>query len=224
MASQQKASRRSSKKIARRGPTTVIVKQPHLGPPQFRIQPVLKRVLQVQIAAANCTNQVVTVLQLGKLLVSFMALTATTSAFIANQFRVRKISLWSPTPAIGSLTMVSLKYSDTNTVTGQTGPNEFFGDSSMEPDRPAYCWITPPKGTPFDFFYTVTGTPNYFVLTAPIGSVLEFIYEQYLDNSGTVTTGPTLIGGTAGVIYNASVTLTGGALLVPHTSVNTISA
>jgi len=224
MASSQKSSSRLSKKVARRGPTTVIVRQPLLGPPQFRIQPVLKRVLQVQIVTANCLNQVITVTQLGKLLVSFMALTATTSAFMANQYRVRKISLWSPTPAIGSLTMVSLKYSDTNTVTGQTGPNEFFGDSSMEPDRPAYCWISPPKGTPFDFFFTVTGTPNYFVLTAPVGSVLEFVYEQYLDNSGTVTSGPTLIGATPGVIYNASVTLSGGALVVPHTSVNTISA
>jgi len=224
MASSQKSSSRPSKKVARRGSTAVILRQPMVGPPSFRIQPVLKRVLQVQITTANCLNQVVTVTQLGKLLVSFMALTATTSAFMANQFRVRKISMWSPPPNIGSLTMVSLKYSDTNTVTGQTGPNEFFGDSSMEPDRPAYCWISPPKGTPFDYFYTVTGAPNYFVLTAPIGSVLEFVYEQYLDNSGTVTAGPTLIAASAGVIYNASVTLSGGAQLVPHTSVNTISA
>jgi len=195
-----------------------------LGPPQFRIQPVLRRTLQCQVTTANCLNQVIVVSQLGKLLVSFMALTATTSGFTANQFRIRRIHLWSPPPVQGSLTMISLKYADTNSVSGMTGPSEFQGDSSMEPDRPAHCWLIPPKGTPFSFFYTVTGTPNYLVLTCPIGSVISFDYEQYLDNSGTLNAGPTLVGAVAGTIYNAQVTLTGGALIVPHTSVNSISA
>jgi len=61
-------------------------------------------------------------------------------------------------------------------------------------------------------------------MTCPIGSIVELDYEHYLDNSGTLTAGPTLIGATAGVLYNASVTLSGGATLVPITSVNTIAA
>jgi hypothetical protein len=195
-----------------------------LGPRPILLQPILRRRQQYQVATANVLNNAITAGTIGKMAVGFMALTATTSAFISNQFRVRKISLWSPPPVQGSLTQNSLKYSDTNTVSGITGPSQFFGDSSMEPDRPARCFIKAPPGTPYAQFFTVTGTANFFVMTCPIGSIVELDYEHYLDNSGTLTAGPTLSGATAGVLYNATVTLSGGATLVPLTSINTIAA
>jgi hypothetical protein len=196
-----------------------------IGPPTIRMQPVFDRQLQCQVTTANCLNQVVTSVQLGKLLVGFMALTATTSGYFSNQFRIKKICLWSPCPAIGSLTMVSLKYSDSfNTGAGIAAPSIQVGDSSMEPDRPAKCCLRPPPGTAYSWYQTILSGNNFLVITCPIGSVLQFTYDHYLDNSGTISTGPTLIGATAGIIYNASITLSGGQLLVPHTSVNTISA
>jgi hypothetical protein len=188
------------------------------------LQPILRRKLQFQVATANIINNVVTAALLGKALVGFMALTATTTGFFSNQFRVRKISLWSPPPVQGSITQNSLKFADLNSVTGIVGPSMFQGDSSMEPDRPARCFISPPQGTPYAQFFSVTGTANFFVLTCPIGSIIEFDYDHYLDNSGTINAGPTIAGGTAGVIYNASITLSGGAVLAPITSVNTIAA
>jgi len=193
-----------------------------LGPPTINMQPVFTRKMQYQVTTANCLNQVVTVTQLAQLSVGFMALTATTSAFFTNQYRIRKISLWSPCPAIGSLTMVSLKWADTVITSGLAQASHQSGDSSMEPDRPAKCFIKPGRGTIFDWYQVISSTNNCFVITCPIGSVIQIEVSFYLDNSGTVTAGPTIAAAAAGVIYNKSVTLSGGAVVVPHTSINTI--
>jgi hypothetical protein len=154
-----------------------------------------------------------------------MALTATTSGYFGNTIRIKRVSLWAPPPAIGSLTMVSLKYADTNggaSPATLAGPNNFQGDSSMEPDRPARCFLKPPKDTYWDWFQSVANGGNYIVITAPIGSVLEIEFSHYLDNSGTITAGPVLVGATPGVIYNRPMTGGGGGTWVPHTSCNTI--
>jgi len=215
-AKHKKASRRPVAKAANRPRLTV-------GPPTFVLQPMVSRKIQYQIGTANLLNQVVTASQLGKLCVPFVALTATTSSFISNQFRVRKISLWAPPPAIGSLTQISLKYSDTNTVQGNTGPTHFSGDSSMEPDRPAKCAIVPLTGSSYQQFFGVTASPNFFVITCPLGSVLQVSFDHYVDDSGTSTTGPTLIGATPGVLYHAIATI-GSAVFTPHSSLNATAA
>lgn len=199
--------------------------QPRLtvGPPTFTLQPMVSRKMQFQIATANLLNQVVTVAQLGRMCVPFMALTSTTSQFISNQFRVRKISLWAPPPVQGSLTQISLKYSDTNTVQGNTGASNFSGDSSMEPDRPAKCAIKPTPGSSYAQFFGVAASPNFFVITAPIGSVLQISFDHYVDDSGTLTTGPTLTAATTGVLYHGN-TVVNGTSFTPHTSYNSIAA
>jgi len=216
MQPRKKASSRPKHKAANRPRLTV-------GPPTFVLQPMVSRKIQFQIGTANLLNQVVTASQLGKMCVPFMALTATTSSFISNQFRVRKISLWAPPPAIGSITQISLKYSDTNSVQGNTGPSHFSGDSSMEPDRPAKCAIIPTPGSSYQQFFAVTASPNFFVLTCPLGSILQVSFDHYVDDSGTITTGPTLIGASPGVVYHAIATI-GSAIVTPHSSLNSIAA
>jgi len=199
-------------------------RQVHLGPANMVLQVLIRRKIQFQTAIANTTNNVLTAAMIGKACVGFMALTATTSSFLSTNFRVNAISLWSPPPAVGSLTQNSLKWSDTNAVSGLTGIGEFNGDSSMEPDRPAYCHLKPAKGSPYAQFFSIIGTANFFVVTCPIGSILEIDFSHYLDNSGITPAGPVLVGATAGTIYNATITLASGALLVPNTSINTIAA
>lgn len=217
-------SKKSSKAHSSRKSKTPKGRMP-LGPPTIKMQPIIARKMQFQATTANALNQVMLVSQLAKMCVGFMALTAVTTGFFSNMFRIRKVSLWAPPPVQGSLTMISLKFADQfNNTAGISAPCAQSGDSSMEPDRPAKCKLVPVVGTSWDWFQTINSGNNCIVVTCPIGSVLQISYEHYLDNSGTITAGPTVAAATPGVIYNASVTTSGGLIWVPHTSVNTISA
>lgn len=190
------------------------------GPPTIKMQPVFSRKIQFYLQTGNTTNQVITVNQLAQMCVGFMALTATTSGFFTNQFRIKVVSLWSPPPAAGSSTQCSLKFADT-VVSGLAAPSTQVGDSSMEPDRPAKCKIRPPPGTVYDWFLGVTSTNNYLVITAPLGSICQISFEHYLDNSGTISAGPTIVGANPGVIYNKTLTFS-TQVWTPHSSINTI--
>jgi hypothetical protein len=193
----------------------------HLAP--IVMQTMVTRKIQYLCLTANANNQVVTVAQLGTMLPGFMAITTVLGGFLTNQFRVVKTSLWSPPPAIGNNTACSLKYADTfNATAGISAPSKMVGDCSMEPDRPAYCKLTPDEESPANWFQNITSANNFLVFTAPIGSILEFTYQHYIDDSGTINTGPTIVAATPGVIYHKIVTLSGGMVLTPHTSVNSI--
>jgi len=186
-------------------------------------QVLIRRKILYLCTTANATNQQVLVSQLGQMLPGFMAITTVLGGFVTNQFRIRKISLWSPPPVQGSNTANSLKFGDTfNATAGVTGPSQMSADCSIEPDRPAYCAIRPEPGTVYDWFQTITSSNVFFVFTAPIGSFLEFSFEHYIDDSGTITTGPTLVAATPGVIYHKIITLSQGMVLSPHTSINGI--
>jgi hypothetical protein len=212
-----KAHKSRSKKPRARHHDRLVHLRPIVG------QALVTRKIQFLCGTANSTNQVVTVVQLGAMLPGFMAVSAVLGGLLTNQFRVLKISLWSPPPVQGSNTANSLKYADAfNTTAGIASPSKMVADSSMEPDRPAYCCLTPDKNSPADWFQTITSTNNFFVFTAPIGSVFEFTYQHYIDDSGTISTGPTIAGATIGTIYHKVTTLSQGMVLSPHTSVNGI--
>jgi hypothetical protein len=186
-------------------------------------QILVRRKILYLCGTANATNQQVTVAQLGSMLPGFMAITTVLGGFLTNQFRIRKISLWSPPPVQGSNTANSLKFGDTfNLTAGVTGPSQMTADVSIEPDRPAYCAIRPEPGTVYDWFQTINSTNVFFVFTAPLGSFLEFSFEHYIDDSGTISTGPTIVAATPGVIYHKIVTLSQGMVLSPHSSINGI--
>lgn len=191
----------------------------HLSP--ITAQTLVSRRIQYLCQTANSTNQVVTVAQLALMAPGFIALTATLGGWLTNQFKITKIMLWSPPPVLGSNTANSLKFADTyNAGAGLAGPSQMVADSSMEPDRPAFCQLIPKP--PFSWFQPITSTNNYFVFTAPIGSIFEFHYSHYIDDSGTIATGPTIVAATPGIIYHKIVTLSQGQVLAPHTSVNGI--
>jgi len=193
----------------------------HLSP--IVMQTIVTRKIQYLCATANSTNQVITVAQLAQRLPGFMAITNVLGGFLTNQFRILKTSLWSPPPVLGSNTANSIKYSDNfNATAGIAAPSKMVGDCSMEPDRPAYCKLTPDFESPAAWWQNVASTNNFIVFTAPIGSIFEFTYQHYIDDSGTIATGPTIVAATPGVIYHKIVTLSQGQVLTPHTSVNGI--
>lgn len=184
-------------------------------------QTLLTRKIQYLCGTANSTNQVVTVTQLAQMLPGFVALTAVLGQYLTNQFRILKISLWSPPPVQGSNTANSLKYADAfNAGAGIAAPSKMVADCSLEPDRPAYCTLKPDPGTVYDWFQAVLSTNNFLVFTAPLGSFIEFTYQHYIDDSGTISAGPTIVAATPGVFYHKIITLSQGMVLTPHTSVN----
>jgi hypothetical protein len=193
----------------------------HLTP--IVMQTLVTRKIQYLCGTANSANQVITLNQLAQMLPGFMAITTVLGGFFTNQFKILKTSLWSPPPAIGSNTANSIKFSDVFSATaGIAAPSKMVGDCSMEPDRPAYCKLTPDVDSPAAWFQNVASTNNYLVFTAPIGSIMEFTYQHYIDDSGTIATGPTIVAATPGVIYHKIITLSQGMVLSPHTSVNGI--
>jgi hypothetical protein len=140
-----------------------------------------------------------------------MALTATTSRFLSNQFKLRRVSLWAGVPAFGSPVAVSLKLADVPNATAGIGEDpQIVGDTSVNVDRPAFCTIVPKKGTFTSWYTSVTSTNLMIILQAPIGAILQFDVQFTIDDVGPTSAGPTLIAATPGVFYHKIVTGSGG--------------
>lgn len=141
---------------------------------------------------------------------------ATTSSFISDQFRVKRICVWTPPAAVGSFATVALKYTDDPASNTQSGAPKTVSDTTVSPDFPAYACLEPPSDNSsiFSQWWDSSLTTTMVNVSVPVNSVVDIDFQFILDDIGATTAGPTLSGATAGNIYHHPITAGAGTLTV----------
>jgi hypothetical protein len=139
---------------------------------------------------------------------------ATTSVFLADQVRIRRVCIWGPVTTAGVPVTVTLKFVDDPASSITSGPPKTQQDTSISFDRPAYVCLEPPKDSSSIFSQWVDSslTTGWLFWGFPAGSTIDIDFNFIIDDIGATSAGPTIAGGTAGVIYHKSFT-TGAATL-----------
>jgi len=134
---------------------------------------------------------------------------ATTSVFLSDQFRLRRICLWGPVSTAGTAVSVLLKYVDDPASNTQSGPPKTQSDSSSNVNQYAYCCLEPPKDNSslFSQWFDSSLTTGVIFMAAPPGSIMDMHFNFIVDDIGATSAGPTISGGTAGTIYHKTFTV-----------------
>lgn len=178
-------------------------RDPYAVIPDINVQPVRSWKIRfvntgVAISGANFTAA-----NLSGLL-GCIALSATTSTYFTNVFRLKRVQIWCyPT---GGLPCTVQGFFPNFPVSGTpfiTGPPKAITDTSLNPSRAAYISLTPPSNSSvFGKWIDSTSTAALLVLTYPPDAIVEFDFNWIMDDVGLPSAGPTLVGATAGAIYH----------------------
>jgi len=213
-----KSSRKQHKKSSKRGGNKVAYNQPmrpvYLAPPKYIVQENRTWVIRITNGATSTVGTTATIAQLAGML-GVIATSATASQFICDQFRIRRICMWSPVATAGVPVTNEIKWVDDPGSAITAGPPKTCSDSSVSFDRPAYVCLEPPKGNKgatsiFAQWLDSSSTTAWIQWVAPAGTIVDIHFNFILDDIGNTSAGPTLIGATAGNIYHKSFT-TGAA-------------
>jgi hypothetical protein len=159
-------------------------------------------------SSAAVAASTITATQLAGML-GVIAVTTTTSSFLCDQFRLRRICIWGAVATAGTQVTCTLKYADDPASNTQSGAPRTQSDSSVSFDRPAYVCLEPPKDNTsiFSQWSDSSLTTAWVVLTCPAGAIIDFHFNWILDDIGATTAGPTLIGAVPGQVYHKSFVL-----------------
>jgi len=137
-------------------------------------------------------------------LMGVIATAATTSVFLSDQFRLKRLCVWAPPPSQGSTATVQLKYVDDPASNTQSGAPKTVSDTSISPDLPAYACLEPPKDNSSIFSQWWDSSLNTVMINCicPVGTIMDWHFQFIIDDIGIVTAGPTIVGGSAGSIYH----------------------
>jgi len=170
-----------------------------LSPPPFLARPVLSSQVRC-LATGPQIDAAVRYVDLAAML-GLVATSATTSILIASAFRLKKIRVWCPAP-FGSVSTSVASITWDQTTSDYVSPPVTKADSSVNPSKPAYVEIIPPKGSLADKWHSPGQTDGICIMTYPTGSIVDFFFNYVLDDQGGVTAGPTVAGGSLGVFYH----------------------
>lgn len=148
---------------------------------------------------------------------------ATTSVFLCDQFRLRRICAWAPVTTAGTPVTVMLKYADDPASNTQSGAPRTVSDTSISYDRPAYACLEPPKDNTsiFSQWMDSSLTTNVLVVVLPAGTTIDFYFNFIIDDIGVTSAGPTVAGATAGTIYHKAFAV-GAATITAVAPLNSI--
>jgi len=137
-----------------------------------------------------------------------VAITATTSNLLCDQFRIRRVCVWGPVATAGTPVTVMLKYADDPASNTQAGPPKTEIGTSSNINEYAYCCLQPPKNNTsiFSQWCDASLTTQWIVCSAPVGSILQIWYNFILDDVGAPSSGPTIAAATPGLIYHKIMT------------------
>jgi len=174
-----------------------------MGPPTYKQQVVRTWRIRCDVAA-NAASQTLTSAQLGALL-GIIATSATTSVRFTQAFRLRSVHQWSWTGTIGTTVDISIKLSDTATAGGQGGPPCTIADSSASVEKPAYVGLVLPEDSIFARWQNSSSTNSFLTYYSPQQSVMDLIFDFFIDDLGTLPAGPAIAGAVLGTIYHQNV-------------------
>jgi hypothetical protein len=148
---------------------------------------------------------------------------ATTSVFLCDQFRLRRVCCWSPVAVAGTPVTCMLKYVDDPASNTQSGAPRTVSDTSISFDRPAYCCLEPPKDNTsiFSQWFDSSLTTTVLAVVLPAGTTIDFYFNFIIDDIGVTSAGPTLAAATSGTIYH-KVFVAGAATITAVAPLNSI--
>jgi len=175
----------------------------NLAPPTYISQENRSWMVRCSTNATATLSAVITMAQLSAML-GIIATGATTSVFLADQFRLRRTCVWAPVATAGTPVTCMLKYVDDPASNTQSGAPRTVSDTSISFDRPAYCCLEPPKDNTsiFSQWFDSSLTTAVIAVVLPAGSTIDFYFNFIIDDIGVTTAGPTLIATTAGTVYH----------------------
>jgi len=193
-----------------------------LAPPRYSQQPIHGWKVRTVLTGAALASQTFTCANLAQIM-AVIATSATTSLYFNDQFRLKRTCVWGPVANPGTAVSVMLKYADDPANTATSGAPKTEGDSSVSFDRPAYACLEPPKNATSLFNNWLDSNQNIAVLviSAPVGAVIDFDFQFFVDDLGIPAAGPVLVAATAGAIYHKIQTF-GGSTLTAVTPLNSI--
>jgi len=175
----------------------------YLAPPHFTLQENRSWTIRFTNGATATVGSTINLGQFAAAL-GVICVTAITCRFICDQFRIRRICLWSPVATAGVPVTNELKWIDDPAATVTSGAPRTQSDTSISFDRPAYVCLTPPKdnSSVFSQWLDSSLTTPWVQLAAPAGSVMDIHFNFIIDDIGDTTAGPAIVGGTPGDIYH----------------------
>jgi hypothetical protein len=187
-------------------------------PPAFIAQENRTWTIRSTLSGAPATAFIFTAFQLAAHL-GVIATSATTSSLLCDQFRLTRVCVWGPVATAGTPVSVLLKFVDDPASNTQAGPPKTEVGTSSNINEYAYACLTPPKNNSsiFSQWCDASLTTQWIVVSAPVGSIIQFWFNFILDDLGATSAGPTIAGATLGQIYHknavaggATWTVTGG--------------
>jgi len=174
-------------------------------PPSYKAQAVRNWKVRMDVTA-NAAVQTLTAAQLASV-VGIIATSATTSVFMSDSYRLRRVSLWSWTATQGTTVDIMLKFPDSGNSAGQGGPPCVVLDSSASMDRPAYVTLKPPRTSAQNLWQDCSASNTAPVLSylSPQLAIMDLEFEFIIDDLGVIVAGPAIGGATLGTIYHHSV-------------------
>jgi hypothetical protein len=175
----------------------------NLAPPTYISQENRTWMVRANTNATSTLSASINMSQLAGML-GVIATGATTSVFLCDQFRLRRVCAWAPVATAGTPVTVMLKYADDPASNTQSGAPKTVSDTSISFDRPAYACLEPPKDNTsiFSQWFDSSLTTNVLAVVLPAGTTIDFYFNFIIDDIGVTSAGPTLIAATSGVIYH----------------------
>lgn len=108
----------------------------------------------------------------------------TTVTAFNRSFKIRKIELWTPPPAQGSLATTSIEW-----LGSENSPSREVSDTVMSVSRPGHIVMKPPKNSLASFWQQGNSNTVLFSLVAPVGTVIDFSvdYIEYDDEATNIS-------------------------------------
>lgn len=108
--------------------------------------------------------------------------------------KIKYIEMWSPPPAQGSSSTISLEWF------GTFKKSSVITDTSINPMEPAYLKAKPPKGSSTSFWTSSVGQ-NLFRLTIPTGTIIDIQLTGMFADSQSLASQLVIATGTNTVVY-----------------------
>jgi len=174
-------------------------------PPKYQAQAVRNWLVRFDVTA-NAAVQTLTAAQLGSAL-GIIATSATTSVFLSDSFRIKRVSMWSWTGTPGTTVDIMLKYTDSGNSAGQGGPPCVAMDSSAGADTPAYVTLRPPKTSSQNLWFDCAAGNTAPILSylSPQLATMDIEFQFLIDDIGVTAAGPAIAGAILGTIYHHSI-------------------
>jgi len=148
-------------------------------------------------------------------MVGIIATGSTTSVCLSSCIRLKTVEIWAPVQTAGTAVTASVSW--LNSALDFESPPVTHSDSSISFDHPAYLCLKPPKGSISSKWHRSDDDTLVMDLRCPTGTTIDWLFDWVLSDSLTIQAqiaGPTISGGTVGVVYHKTITGSSGTLVI----------